>query len=182
MIVESGEPVLLAGWHRDVYDIWCKELSDLKPVMYTGSESPAQKEESKRKFISGESDLMMISLRSGVGLDGLQERCRIVVLGELDWSPKVHEQIIGRIDRDKITGDNNHVTAIYLVSDSGSDPAVIDILGLKSSQSSGITDPLQAIEENYVDESRIKKIAEQYLKRGKNLELNKIDEVLNESS
>lgn len=163
MILESGEPVLLAGWHRDVYEIWNKELEKYKPVMYTGTESPSQKEESKRKFINGESDLMLISLRSGVGLDGLQERCKFVVIGELDWSPKVHEQIIGRVDRDKQDGNNNHVTVVFLTSDSGSDPAIIEILGLKSSQSSGITDPLATVETINMDDSRIKMIAKSYL-------------------
>jgi hypothetical protein len=40
IMVEGGEPVVLVGWHRDVYDIWL-ELRDLKPAMYTGSESAA---------------------------------------------------------------------------------------------------------------------------------------------
>ena len=36
MLVESGERVLLAGWHRDVYAVWLKLLGDLRPVMFTG--------------------------------------------------------------------------------------------------------------------------------------------------
>ena len=64
IILENDEPVLLAGWHRDVYDIWNKELAEYNPVMYTGSESHKQKQESKRKFVEGESNLMFISLRS----------------------------------------------------------------------------------------------------------------------
>jgi len=125
ILLESGESVLLAGWHRGVYEIWEKEFESfrleqvgrhgkpmlhLQPVWYTGSESPAQKEESKRKFIEGESNLMIISLRSGIGLDGLQKRSKIVVFGELDWSPGVHEQVTGRLNRD---GQPEQVTAIY---------------------------------------------------------------------
>lgn len=166
MIVESGEPVLLAGWHREVYDIWNRELADLGPVMYTGSESPTQKNEARRKFIAGESNLMMISLRSGIGLDGLQERASICVIGELDWSPQIHEQLIGRLARD---GQKQQVTAIFLVSNSGSDPGIIEVLGLKSSQAQGIVDPLATATVNPGDASRIKKLAEQYLK-GKNHE------------
>lgn len=164
MILEGDEPVILAGWHRSVYDIWMEELRDYNPVLYTGSESPAQKEQSKNAFINGETNLFIISLRSGIGLDGLQKRCRTVVIGELDWSPKVHEQLIGRADRD---GQRQQVTAVYLVCDEGSDPLVINLLGLKGSQSQGIMNPLQAVQETYSDESRMKLLAENFLKKHK---------------
>lgn len=130
MILASGEPVLVAAWHRDVYDILLHELAEYNPVMYTGSESPSQKQKTKEAFISGESKCMLISLRSGIGLDGLQQVCKYVVFLELDYSGKCMEQVIGRVDRD---GSTNQVTAIFLVSDSGSDPVVIDIVGLKNS-------------------------------------------------
>ncbi len=74
---------------------------------------------------------MIISLRSGVGLDGLQHRCCTVVIGELDWSPQVHEQIVGRLER---PGQTQQVQAIYLHANGGSDPLIIDMLGLKASQ------------------------------------------------
>jgi CO dehydrogenase/acetyl-CoA synthase gamma subunit (corrinoid Fe-S protein) len=99
ILLENNIPVILAGWHRDVYDIWLNELAEYKPVMYTGTESPAEKEKSKMAFVNGETNLFIISLRSGIGLDGLQQRCSTVVIGELDHSPKVHDQLIGRADR-----------------------------------------------------------------------------------
>ena len=162
ILLENGEPVLLAGWHRECYSIWLKELAEFNPVMYTGSESPKEKEDSKKAFMGGKSNLMIISLRSGIGLDGLQERCSIVVFGELDWSPKVHDQVIGRLRRD---GQTKQVTAIYLVSDSGSDPLMIDLLGVKNSQAQGITDPNSVLQAQYSDDSRIKLLAERYLKK-----------------
>ena len=163
ILLENNEPVLLAGWHRDVYGIWERELWEYKPVFYTGTESPAEKEKSKQAFISGETNLFIISLRSGIGLDGLQQRCKTVVIGELDWSPKVHDQVIGRIDRD---GQPEQVTVYYPVSDFGSDPVIIDLLGLKSSQSQGIIDPMTATPEQFSDESRIKLLAQSFLKKG----------------
>lgn len=164
ILLESGEPVLLAGWHRDVYDIWNEELAEFKPVMYTGSETSKEKEAAKLRFINGESNLFIISLRSGIGLDGLQARCKTVVIGELDWSPQVHAQVVGRIDRD---GQDDQVTAYFLVTDYGSDPPMIDVLGLKSSQAHGITSPLEAIPEQFSDESRIKIMAESFLAIGR---------------
>lgn len=164
ILLENGEPVLLAGWHRDVYDIWLKELEAYNPVLYTGTESAVQKNESKRKFMDGETNLMIISLRSGVGLDGLQGRCKIVVIGELDWSPQVHHQLIGRVDRD---GQTEQVTAIYLVSNDGSDPEVIDTLGLKASQSNDIINPNGVLEEQVSNGEIIKRLAQKYLERKK---------------
>jgi len=161
ILLESGIPVLLAGWHREVYDIWLKELGQFNPVMYTGTESPAAKDRAKAAFTAGETNLLIISLRSGAGLDGLQKRCYTAVLGELDWSPKVHEQLIGRLDR---PGQESEVTAIYLPTNGGSDPLIIGVLGLKASQSRGITDPLAGVKQVYSDESRIKLLAQQYLK------------------
>ncbi|MEE7460625.1 DEAD/DEAH box helicase [Methylobacterium fujisawaense] len=163
ILLDAGEPVLLAGWHRDVYEIWNEELKAYRPVMYTGSESDTQKARAKARFCDGDTNLMIISLRSGAGLDGLQHRCSTVVFGELDWSPKVHEQVVGRLDR---PGQQEQVTAIYLHADDGSDPLIINMLGLKASQSRGITDPLAGIEHVYSDESRLKLLAEQYLARG----------------
>lgn len=164
ILLENGEPVLLVGWHRDVYEIWLKELADFNPVMFTGSESPAQKEASREAFVSGRSKLMIMSLRSGIGLDGLQYHARYVVFGELDWSPAVHEQVTGRLDRD---GQKNQVTAIYLVSDGGSDPLLVSMLGIKASQAKGIVDPFSGATEVHSDDSRIRALAEYVLSRRK---------------
>jgi hypothetical protein len=163
MLVESGESVLLLGWHRDVYDIWLKELSDLNPMMYTGSESPAQKERSRLAFMSGETKILILSLRSSVGIDGLQLASSLLVFGELDWSPGVHEQVVGRLRRD---GQASQVTALFLVADGGTDPLMVDILGLKASQADGVMNPHEKeITEVSADDERIKRLARQILER-----------------
>ena len=105
---------------------------------------------------------MIISLRSGIGLDGLQGVCSYVVLGELDWSEAVHEQVIGRLYR---SCQQRQVTAVYLVSDSGSDPIVVDILGLKKSQFQGIFNPTGSEENTEYDDSIIKEFAKRYLEK-----------------
>lgn len=135
IILESEQRVVLYGWHREVYSIWMDRLKEFQPVMYTGSESPSQKEAAKKAFIEGESRVLIISLRAGAGLDGLQFACRTVVFGELDWSPGVHEQCAGRVQRD---GQTDPVFAYYLVSDSGADPTIASVLGIKKQQIEGI--------------------------------------------
>lgn len=164
IILDNNEPIVLAGWHRDVYDIWKTELAAYNPVFYTGSENAIQKETSKQAFVTGKTNLFIMSLRSGIGLDGLQYRAKTVVYGELDYSPKVHDQFTARVDRD---GQTEQVTAIYLVSDGGSDPVIIDMLGLKASQSNGIMDPNAELMLQTSDESRIQKMAQRYLEINK---------------
>lgn len=165
LLVESGERLVLYGWHREVYGIWLDRLKDFAPAMYTGSESPNQKDEAKRRFVSGETPILIMSLRSGAGLDGLQGTCRTVVFGELDWSPAVHEQAIGRVHRD---GQGDPVCAYFLVADSGSDPVVADVLGMKQGQIAGIRDPYAAlVEARSGGEGNVERLARALLeKRG----------------
>ncbi len=161
LLVEQGEPVVLYGWHHAVYAVWRQALQDLRPAMYTGKEGPVEKEENRRRFLSGDTPVLIMSLRAGAGLDGLQDRCRTVVFGELDWSPGVHEQCVGRIHRD---GQPDPVMAYFLVTDVGSDPVVSDVLGLKRAQSEGVRDPdAEMVERLQVDDQHIRKLAEAYL-------------------
>ncbi len=161
MIASSGERVLLAGWHHEVYDIWANELREFNPVKYTGTETGAQKDIAKNKFVGGGSRVMMISLRSGVGLDGLQRVCNTLVIGELDWSPQVIEQLIWRLRR---LGQRRWpVNCVIPFSEGGSDPVMASVLELKASQSQGIVDPLKSVEQPARDVSRIKMLAQRYL-------------------
>ncbi len=163
MLLEQDQPVLLCGWHRSVYDIWLERLAEYKPALYTGSESASQKDKARARFVDGDTNLMIMSLRSGVGLDGLQHRCRTVVFGELDWSPGVHEQVLTRLKRDE---QKEQVIAYYLIADEGSDPIVADILQVKRTQVEGIRNPSEdIIEQLDVSGNRIRELAEAYLKK-----------------
>jgi SNF2 family DNA or RNA helicase len=166
MLLESEKNVVLYGWHRNVYKIWLEALKEFNPVMYTGSESPAEKDYSKQKFMSGQSRVMIISLRSGEGIDGLQFVTRTVVIGELDWSPGVIKQDIERVDRD---GQADPVMAYYMLSDheDSCDPFMMNALGIKTQQIEGVVDGTKDfIEELQSDGGHIRKMAEAYLKRG----------------
>lgn len=138
ILIDNGERVVVYAWHRTVYDILNDKLKDHKPANYTGDETEAQKNESFQRFVAGETPVLLISLRAGQGVDGFQHGCRTVVFAELDWSPGVHEQCIGRVYRD---GQKDPVTAYFLISDTGSDPVVAEALGMKTEQVEGIKDP-----------------------------------------
>lgn len=160
LLIESDEKVVLFGWHRDVYDVWRERLADLAPIFYTGSESQARKEAAREAFISDpERRLLVMSLRSGAGLDGLQEVSKVAVFGELDWSPAQHDQCIGRLHRD---GQDGNVLAYFLTCNHGSDPVVMETLGIKRGQAEPIRDPDAALFEQAAPDARdrIRRLAE----------------------
>lgn len=163
MLLESGEPVVLFGWHRDVYDRWAHLLADHNPAFFTGEESATQKTESTRRFMEGDTSLLVMSLRAGAGLDGLQERAHVAVFGELDWSPGIHDQCIGRLHRD---GQDEPVVAYFLIADSGADPVIAEVLNLKRQQSDPIQDPNAPLFKQ-ADQTgdRVKTLAAEFLRR-----------------
>lgn len=200
LMIENGEKVVLFGWHRDVYEIWKTQLAEFDPGWITGSETPAQKELHKQRFIEGSgralmkahggggqwvdydpaddmarfmkcrgTDLLIMSLRSGAGIDGLQHVCSVGVIGELDWSPGVHTQCIGRIYRD---GQESPVLIYVILTEEGSDPVMMDVCQLKKMQLDGINDPDadDLVEELQVNTDRMKVMARAYLaKRGEDV-------------
>lgn len=163
MMALAGEPLILFGWHRDVYDIWLRDLAPFKPAMFTGSETTAAKEEAKRRFLEGETDILIMSLRSGAGIDGLQARASTVVFGELDWSPGIHHQCIGRLDREGQRCYPDPVTAVYLVAEDGADPPIMEVLGVKASQASRIVDPSLGVQASASDGAKLQGLIERYL-------------------
>lgn len=165
ILVEGGRKVILFGWHRAVYDIWLADLGEFAPVLYTGTESPKQKQRSLDAFIAGPSRVFIMSLRSGQGVDGLQHASKTVVIGELDWSPSVHKQNIGRVNREGQLCWPEPVDAFYLIADDGSDPALVEVNGLKASQAHGIVDPGLAVHRSPSDLRPLERLVESYLAR-----------------
>jgi SNF2 family DNA or RNA helicase len=168
MLVETGEPVLLYGWHHEVYSIWRQrfDAAGISWAMFTGVESQSQKRDSLARFKAREAKVLVMSLRAGAGIDGLQHCCSTVVKGELDWSPGVHDQCETRVFRD---GQTKPVQAYYLLANDGSDPIVVDILGIKRNQVEGLRDPYAAVvSEEAPTDDRIKRLAEAYLSRTSN--------------
>lgn len=167
LLLASERRVLLFGWHRAVYDIWMDQLAEFYPALYTGTESPAQKARSINSFTydgHGGSRVLIMSLRSGAGVDGLQKHARVAVFGELDWSPQVHEQCIGRLRRDGMGTDP--AVAYYLVAEDGSDPTIAQVLQVKRQQGEQLVSPDGKLFNNaQVDVNRSRLLAEAALAR-----------------
>ncbi len=163
IFLESGEPVIIFAWHREVYTVLLHELREFQPVMFTGSETTEkQKERSLEAFKTGETKCILISLRSTEGLDGLQDVCSTVIHAELDWTPQIHEQGTMRVDR---PGQKKPTFEIFLVSEDGSDPTIARVNGVKREQSDGILNPLGQATVVNADSARVKSLARDFLKR-----------------
>lgn len=130
-LLEAGEPCILYGHHHDVIDLWLEDLraGHHHPVFITGRQDAKAKDEAQQLFMDGKTDVICVSMRSGTGLN--LQRARCVVFGELDWSPAQHTQNEDRAHR---IGQRDSVLCYYLVCDAGTDQAMLETLGLKTSQ------------------------------------------------
>lgn len=140
-LVRQGEKVILTLWHRECHTIAAHAFTEAKVPhwFYTGEETAAAKDAAVTAFIASEDPgVFIMSVRSGAGINGLQNVSSTIVHGELDWSPQVHAQCDGRLGRD---GQSKNVSIIYLVAQGGSDPIIAGLLGIKMEQGLGITDP-----------------------------------------
>jgi hypothetical protein len=166
LLLESQQRVVLFGWHRAVYGIWLERLADYNPRLYTGTESPKAKEEAVTAFTSGNARVLIMSLRSGAGLDGLQDVASTCVFGELDWSPGVHKQAIGRLGR---PGQHNTTLAYFATTNDGADPVMMETLDIKAMQADLLIEPQSQQDIEPVHHSnRIQMLARSVLDRHEN--------------
>lgn len=133
MLLDAGEKVLLFAHHHAVFDEYLQHLEKFDPVEITGRENLKQKEESVTKFMNGDTNICIISLRAAAGLN--LQRATCVCFGELDWSPAVHSQAEDRAHR---MGQEDSILCYYLVAEEGTDEAIQEFLGLKIEQFNGI--------------------------------------------
>ncbi|MFA5716064.1 MAG: DEAD/DEAH box helicase, partial [Candidatus Paceibacterota bacterium] len=143
MLLEAGEKVLLFAYHHAVHDIYTEELKEFRPMRITGHETSAEKEKSVEAFMDGRTNIIIISLRAGSGLNLQKANC--VVFGELDWSPAVHSQCEDRAHR---IGQEDSILCYYLVAEEGTDETIQEFLGLKVSQFVGIMGDRSETEED----------------------------------
>lgn len=160
MLLEAGEKVLLFAYHHSVFDIYRDTLKKYNPVEITGLQNSKEKAAAVDAFMSGKTNLCMISLRAAAGLN--LQRANIVVFGELDWSPAVHSQAEDRAHR---IGQLDSLLCYYLVAQEGTDEAIQEFLGLKISQFKGIMgDKTESEEDKAIAQSvataHMKKIVE----------------------
>lgn len=169
-LLDGGERSVVCFLHHiAVFDIVVERLKaiygpEFSPAIYNGDSAPTERRklEALRRFTSRETPILLMGIRTtNAGLDELQHVCRTVVIGEPDWSPKIHEQGIGRIYR---KGQEEPVTAYYLLSEEGSDPVVIEVCGMKHGEQIAVLDPKEERREvQQVDVNHATRLAERVL-------------------
>jgi len=137
-LLEAGERVLLFSWHHAVHDSLQEALHEFRPARLTGADTPAEKAAALAAFCGGQTNVILLSLRTTAGLDGLQERGTCSVFAELDWSPAVHSQCEDRLHRMGIDEELESILCYYLVADTGTDEVMQEALGLKIGQFIGL--------------------------------------------
>jgi hypothetical protein len=137
-LIEGGERPIVCAWHHAVHDILQECLRRYHIPMVTGRQSQKVKDDACKEFVRGDSDAIILSLRSASGLDGLQARATCTVFAELDWSPSVHSQIETRISRLGVSEQVIEVPSYYCVARCGFDEIMLDVLGVKTGQFTGI--------------------------------------------
>ncbi|MBE3122231.1 MAG: DEAD/DEAH box helicase [Thermoplasmata archaeon] len=142
-LMEAGEKVLLYAHHHAVMDIYMEDLKEYLPVMISGRQDAKIKDEAQKAFMAGDTDIIIVSLRSGTGLN--LQRARCVVFGELDWSPAIHDQCESRVHR---IGVKDSVLCYYLTCNAGTDQHMMETLGLKTSQFINIMGDREETEED----------------------------------
>lgn len=162
-LLEAGEPTLVFVHHHDVVDHLVAKLQQFNPRVISGRETSAQKNQALEDFKAGVTNLCFISLRAASGLDGFQERARVVVFAELDWSPAVHAQAEDRAHR---MGQLNSVLCYYLVTSVGTDLDMQEALGLKIAQFTGVMgDEVPSAEDKVLGDQASRKHMRQVLSR-----------------
>lgn len=129
MLASTREPVV-------VVSPLCEPLTQLsgpKSVLYTGQISPKKRQEHLERFLRGEADVFLLSLKAGSeGLDGLQTRaCRMFILAP-PWTHAALTQTIARLQR---RGQTRPVRVSLLIVTATIDDA---LLGLISSKKRGM--------------------------------------------
>ncbi len=138
-LLQAGERPLVYAWHHDVHNGLMEKLAEFRIVQITGQQTAAQKDAAIQQFDAEQADAVLLSLRATAGIDGLQRRATCVVFAELDWSPAIHSQCEDRLQRIGM-GELDSVLCYYLVSQTGYDGVVMDVLGLKIGQFVGLMD------------------------------------------
>lgn len=137
-MIEAGERPLVFAWHHDVHDIFKDKLKRYEPSVITGKQSEKKKDKAIQRFIDGQTPMVLLSLRSTAGLDGLQHKGTMCINAELDWSPAIHSQCETRIGRMGVDDRVKEIPSLYCVSRSGYDETMLDVLGLKKGQFVGL--------------------------------------------
>lgn len=138
--MDSGDQKLvLFCWHRDVVELLMNALKDYRPVKINGDVVGKARDAAIQRFISDPNCRMTVAniQAGGVGLDGLQNACSYAAFVEFSHTPNDHTQAEDRLHR---SGQDNAVTAYYLVAPGTVDDDAIESLDRKRQMLNAVLD------------------------------------------
>ena len=137
---ESGENLVVFTHHHDLTDALHAGLRDKGisiPFMpLDGRASQSGRQRTVDEFSQGEYQVLICGLKAmGMGVDGLQHGASHLAFLEFGWSPADHAQAAARLHRQ---GQDNAVTAYYLLAANTLDEKIADLLDCKSTITSAV--------------------------------------------
>lgn len=125
----AGDGVAVYSSYRTVIEAFEHGLSDYNPVKVTGTDSSLDREEARKKFQAGETDLILVTDAGGEALN--LQRAKHIVFLTRPWDPGRYVQVVGRIRR--MGSQHEHVCIWHLVTpdtmDSLIDSTLVDKFG-----------------------------------------------------
>jgi len=156
-ILESGEQAVVFAHHHDVLDGYLKRLARFSPQSLTGTDSKDQRERAVAAFRSGESRVLLASLRvAGLGLN--LQCAHTVVFAEFDWSPAVHLQAEDRCHR---IGQSRDVTAYYAEAPGTLDDKILEVCDRKLNEINAVMGAAESVDAKDV----LNEVADEFEKR-----------------
>lgn len=96
-IENLGEPVVIfATWRESIAQL-SRELVDYQPAIVSGDTADVGYQIGR--FTGGETNVLILNSAYGSGIDGLQERARVMIFMSVPRSPIDRTQAIGRLNR-----------------------------------------------------------------------------------
>lgn len=114
-VVETGEKVVVFGYHRGVLTQLAWALEKYGSVLMLGGLTSTEKHDKILAFTNDDDKKVLVGQINSVGqgVDGFQKVARHVIFVELDWSPSVVQQAIDRCRR---MGQSRDVVVHYLLT------------------------------------------------------------------
>ena len=125
--VEGKIPLMVVAYHTAVINAVMDMYKKFNPVKIDGSVVGAAKDRARDAFNNGQSDLIVLQIRSAVGIN-LHYRCSNAIYAELSYDPT---QILQSLDRLRRIGQHSSVNAMFLVAAGSVDEQIFDILKQK---------------------------------------------------
>lgn len=123
----TGEPIVfLAAWRETIDELKAEFTKrGYSPAVVSGDTASSAIDGELERFKSGATDVLILNARYGAGIDGLQQRCRIMCFVSWSTNPTDRKQAVARIYR---PGQSAGVQIIDIVAEDSLDDRVLELI------------------------------------------------------